>query len=330
MESNIYSFTAEAIDAGERADQLLARFLAQKIEGGVSRAQVQRLFERGLVKRNGAVDLRPGARVREGDLIEAQFEATRSDDIVPQEIALSILYEDETILCVNKPAGLTVHPGAGQRDGTLLNALAHHLRQSAPIKDGERPWIVHRLDKDTSGVLVIAKTDSAHRALSLQFQERQVEKEYRALVLSTPRLRNAHIAGDSGVIEAAIARHPTQRTRMATSTERGRAATTRWKVIERFEYGTLLGIKIETGRTHQIRVHFESIGAPVIGDKVYGVFQALPKPLFKLHERFGRQALHSFRLELTHPKSGARCSFEAPLPEDMETLIHAWRNYRHG
>ncbi len=329
MANQTFTFAVSETENGARVDQALVKFLHDKIQGGVSRAQIQRLVERGLVKKNGAAEERPGCRLKAGDMLEVVWEAEERAEIIPQDIALSILYEDDDLLCVNKPPGLTVHPGAGRRDGTLLNALAHYLRGDSAASFSIRPWIVHRLDKDTSGVLIIAKNETVQRALSAQFQERVVEKEYRALVLATPRLKNVHVAQDSGIIDAPIARHTTQRTRMGVNHERGRAARTRWHVLERFEYGALLAIQIETGRTHQIRVHFESVGAPVIGDTVYGVFQALPKPLLRLHERFGRQALHSASLTVTHPISGKRLTVEAPLPADMLQLIEQWRSY-HG
>lgn len=327
VESETFRFEIAAENSGGRIDQTLVSLLAQVSSRELSRSQIQRLFERGLVTLNDQKETRTGYRVRPGDVITVVCEAAESGQIEPQEMPLSVLFEDDHLMCINKPPALSVHPGAGRRDGTLLNALAHYLKESPRSNSQSRPWIVHRLDKDTSGVLLVAKTEVAHRELSEQFQQRQVEKEYRALVLGTPRMKNVHLQPDSGTIDQPIGRHPTERTRMAILPDKGRASRTNWAVVERFEYGSLLSVEIETGRTHQIRVHFESVGAPVIGDTVYGNFNALPKTLLRLHQQFGRQALHAFRISCDHPVSKERVSFEAPVPQDMRQLIDRWREY---
>lgn len=313
----------------ERLDLVLVRTFEKLLPSGASRAQVQRWIAEGRVKIDEKIVDRPGVRCLNGVTISVSVPATPSLTVVGEEMPLDIIYEDDVLMCLNKPPGLTIHPGAGQHQGTLLNALVHYLGNGKEVAVDERPWIVHRLDKDTSGILVIAKNDAAHRALSAQFQARTVNKEYRALVLSTPKLKNPYLAADSGVIEKAINRSQAIRTKMVVTQEGGRAAKTNWSVLERFDYGALLSVVIETGRTHQIRVHFESIGAPVIGDRSYGNFKALPSKLFREQQAFGRQALHSFKLQITHPVSHERLTFEAPLPKDFSELLGVWRGYRH-
>lgn len=320
-----FTFSCDDSLTGQRLDQALLQLLELASGESRSRSQIQRIIEAGGVTFNGKPEMRPGCRVKAGDALELIIPEVQEQRIIAQEMPLTILFEDEHLLCLNKPPGLTVHPGAGQRDGTLLNALAHYLQQVPELIPGSRPWIVHRIDKDTSGILIIAKNDRAHRALSQQFHDRVVEKEYQALVLATPRMRNPYLIPDQGVIDLPIGRHQSQRTRMAVDPQSGRSAITRWSVIERFEYGALLRLQIETGRTHQIRLHLEAIGAPVIGDRTYGNFQALPKSLALLHQQFGRQALHAHRLSCLHPETGEKISFEAPIPADMTDLIAAWR-----
>lgn len=326
MASDSLSYTCDESTSSMRLDQALLQLLAATGVADMSRSRLQKIVERGGVVLNGEVETRPGCRLKAGDQLIVTLPEAEPSSIVAQEIPLDVLYEDGDLMSINKSAGLTVHPGAGQRDGTLLNALAHYLQQDPAHSELERPWIVHRIDRDTSGVLVIARNDRAHRNLSQQFHDRTVEKEYLALVLATPRQKNPALSQDQGVIELPIGRHRTQRTRMAINAEQGRRAVTRWSVVERFDYGALLKVQIETGRTHQIRLHLEAIGAPVIGDPVYGNFQALPKNFLLRHQQFGRQALHAHRLSCTHPVTGVRLQFEAPIPEDMSALVRDWRN----
>ena len=221
-------------------------------------------------------------------------------EFAPQAIVLAIVHEDDTLLVLDKPAGLVVHPGAGNRDGTMQNALLHHAPRLAGVP---RAGIVHRLDKDTSGLLVVAKTLEAQTSLVRQLQARSVRREYVALA-----------AGDvarGGIVDAPIGRHPTRRTTMAIVAT-GKPARTHYDVIERFGIATLLRCRLETGRTHQIRVHLASLGHPLVGDPVYGKKSPLP---------FGRQALHAARLELVHPATGATCAWESPLPGDFAQLV---------
>jgi len=244
-------------------------------------------------------------------------------------MSLEVLHEDESLLVINKPAGLTMHPGAGNRAHTLVNALvAHFGAGSTPelFSSGVtgRPGIVHRLDRDTTGLVVVAKTAHALHSLSRQFATRTVGRAYCALVLSTPRGLRAVNTVDGGTIDRPIGRHPTKRTLMAIAAE-GRRAVTHWRVLERFAYGTLIEARLETGRTHQIRVHFDSLGCPVIGDKTYGDFSPLPQTLRRAAERFGRQALHAQVLEFDHPVSHKRLAFSGEPPSDFAALLEAFR-----
>lgn len=226
-----------------------------------------------------------------------------------EPIPLSILHEDAAIIVIDKPAALVVHPGAGNWEGTLLNALLHHAPELAGIP---RAGIVHRLDKDTSGLLGVAKTVEAHTSLVRQLAARAVKREYLALV-------HGRVAGD-GAIDAPIGRHPVARTRMAV-TARGRAARTRYRVVERFDRATLLAVSLETGRTHQIRVHMRAIGHPLVGDPTYGKRGHGGGPLAD----FPRQALHAARLGFAHPATGAHCEWESPPPADLRALIESLR-----
>ncbi|RIL07327.1 MAG: RNA pseudouridine synthase, partial [Proteobacteria bacterium] len=233
-------------------------------------------------------------------------------------------------------AGLTVHPGAGNRGSTLVNALAAHFQQRRaempetvakgfPAK--ERAGLVHRLDRDTTGLMVVAKTVSAHNGLAVQFAKRSAERAYLALVFSTPRARRIINTQDAGSVEGNLARHPQKRKEMSVAREGGRRAVTNWRVLRRMPYGCLVECRLETGRTHQIRVHMNHIGSPVIGDRVYGDFQGLPVELRREQEKFGRQALHSAVLGFIHPDTGKKMRFESNPPADMQRLIEVFENY---
>lgn len=268
---------------------------------------------------------RKGAKLDPGDLllVRPPPPAAPPGPLAPEALPLPILYQDEALLVLDKPAGLTVHPGAGRRDGTLANALLHlSPGRLSSLGGADRPGIVHRLDRETSGVIAIARTDAVHRELARQFHDREVEKVYLALVLGVP-------AGAGGVIQAPIGRHPQDRRRM-TALNAGRAAWSEFRVLERFARCALVEVYPRTGRTHQIRVHLAHVGHPVLADPTYGktpppftfAQAGLPggdRPLL------GRCALHAARLTLTHPQSGARLSFEAPLPTDLATALEALR-----
>ena len=300
---------------GRRLDQALTDLLPDQ-----SRATLQRLIRQGHVLVDGRA-ARAAARVRGGERIEVARPAPEPSGLAPEDIALEVLLEDADLIVINKPPGLTVHPGAGVRHGTLVNALLHHCRDLSGIGGVERPGIVHRLDRDTSGVLVAAKNDAAHRALSAQFKGRRVRKTYEALVWGIPR-------DASGTIVGAIGRHPTARTRMAVRPD-GREARTSWKVLERLGPLALLEIHPETGRTHQIRVHLASMGHPIVGDPLYGGRRPAPgkaeDPARAALTAYAGMALHARWLEFAHPANGAMIRLGASRPAPFETLIQGLR-----
>ena len=271
-----------------------------------SRSRIQQLIRAGFVRISGAT-MRPHQSVRSGDEIEVTEPPPEKIQTEPEAIPLTILYEDDDLIVINKAAGMTVHPGAGQREHTLVNALLHHCSTLSGIGGKERPGIVHRIDKETSGCLVVAKNDAAHRELSKQFIARTVEKIYLALVAG--KLRN-----QAGVIENKIGRHPVYRQRMSVSSPRGRAAKTEYRVLRASEQASLVECKLHSGRTHQIRVHLHHLGNPVLGDKMYG-------PRFA--KDFPRQMLHAWKLGFHHPRTRRWKSFEAPLPDDFNRALAA-------
>ncbi|HUO43609.1 MAG TPA: 23S rRNA pseudouridine(1911/1915/1917) synthase RluD [Burkholderiales bacterium] len=294
--------------AGQRLDQALSLLLPQ-----YSRSRLARWIRDGQVELDGRAAL-PKAKMYGGEKIRiAPLPDPSATAAQPEAIALDVVYEDDALLVVNKPAGLVVHPGSGNWSGTLLNALLAHAPALAALP---RAGIVHRLDKDTSGLLVVAKTLEAQTSLVRQLQARSVKREYFALA------HGKIVRG--GSIEAPIGRHPARRTRMAV-TARGKPATTHYEILRRYPHATLLRCRLETGRTHQIRVHLQSIGHPLVGDPAYGRRAhsrdgAGADPLLTA---FPRQALHAQRLELIHPASGKRVAWEAPLPPDLEALLAA-------
>jgi 23S rRNA pseudouridine1911/1915/1917 synthase len=287
--------------AGLRLDQALARLLPEH-----SRSRLARWVRNRLVTLDGQPVL-PRQKVRGGERIEVLPEPDpQALAFRPQDIPLDVVYEDETLLVLNKPPGLVVHPGSGNWDGTLLNALLRHAPHLARLP---RAGIVHRLDKDTSGLLVVAKTLAAQTDLVRQLQARSVTRSYLALV-------HGDVARD-GKVDAPIGRHPVHRTRMAV-VARGKPAVTHYEVVQRFPGATLLCCRLETGRTHQIRVHLDAIGHPLIGDPVYGRKRSSSSPL-----RFDRQALHAEKLALRHPATGRQRTWRAPLPDDFRRLLAA-------
>jgi 23S rRNA pseudouridine1911/1915/1917 synthase len=286
---------------GLRLDQFLAAELPR-----FSRSRLQTLIRQGCVVLNGK-ETRPRAILRPGDLIRLVEPPPEKIATEPENIPLDILFEDNDLLVINKSAGMVVHPGAGNAQHTLVNALLAHSSSLSKIGGKERPGIVHRLDKETSGCLVVAKNDVTHRDLSRQFAERRVQKIYLTLVAGT--MRKAQ-----GIIDASIGRHRTQRQRMAVVKERGRSARTEYRVLQSAGGISLVECTLHSGRTHQIRVHLHHLGHPVLGDKVYGRQGA---------REFSRQMLHSWKLGFQHPRTGAWKTFEAPLPTDFPiTMSH--------
>ncbi|AIS52615.1 pseudouridine synthase [Thermoanaerobacter kivui] len=292
----------EKEDEGKRIDV----FLAAELD--YTRSYIKKLIVDELVFVNGKT-VKPSYKVKENDEVVVNIPEAEKIDVLPENIPLDILYEDDDIIVINKPQGMVVHPAPGNYSGTLVNALLYHCKNLSGINGILRPGIVHRLDKDTSGVMVVAKNDKAHISLSNQIKERSVFKKYVAIVEGV-------IKDEEGKIEAPIGRHPVDRKKMAVI-EDGRYALTLYKVLERFKENTLIEAVIKTGRTHQIRVHMAYIGHPVVGDPVYG----FKKQKFKLEG----QALHSSILGFVHPTKGVYMEFEAPLPEYFVRLIEILR-----
>jgi 23S rRNA pseudouridine1911/1915/1917 synthase len=309
----------------ERLDRAVVEALSGSVEA--SRSQVERWIEQGAVTVNGKVIVKPAYKLESGDTAVVTLPSERPSTLEPLEMSLDIAFEDKHLIVINKPAGLSMHPGAGNTRYTLANAIVQHVgRAQLEVGESDRPGIVHRLDKDTTGIVVVAKSTPVLAALSKQFSDRTAGRTYSALVFSTPRGVRPIQRAEEGEVDAPIGRHPTQR-RMMAITERGRAAVTRWRVLERFRYGTLIECTLKTGRTHQIRVHLDSIGCPVIGDQLYGDFSNLPRVLQEAAARFGRQALHAATLSFTHPITQERLSFSAPLPPDFQSLLDVFRTY---
>lgn len=315
--------------AGKRLDLLVTELIVQVEK--LSRSQVQRLIRSGAVEVDGISQCKPGVLVKPGQEISISLQGLHpGNTIEPERIPLEILFEDHELLVINKPAGLVMHPGAGVHRGTLVNAVVFHLGGVATeFSHSIRPGIVHRLDKGTSGLVVVAKSLKAHASLAEQFSERTVQRAYQALVFTTPRSKREVDQKESGMIDRPLGRDPRNPLRMAV-VEGGKRAVTHWRVLERFGYGTLIECKLETGRTHQIRVHLESVGAPLIGDPLYGDCRGLPKKLFLESTAFARQALHAFRLGFSHPKTGENLLFEQEPPSDFQKLLNAFRAQNEG
>ena len=306
------TLTFKVDDAG--VDSRLDTYLASQIQTW-SRARLQRLIENEDVVVNGR-SAKASYRLRKGDEIEVELVASPAEIFEPQNIPLDIVHEDEDLIVVNKPAGLVVHPAAGIHSGTLANALAFHF-QNLPASAGSiRPGIVHRLDRDTSGLLVVAKTEEALENLSEQFRDRTVFKSYIALV-------HGRVDNSSGRIDQPLARDPGNRTRMAV-VRGGRSAITLYKVRKHYHRFTLLDVELKTGRTHQIRVHLTWLHHPVVGDETYGGGRdnnIQDARLRSMVRNLGRHFLHAERLAITHPKTGARLEFHAPLPDELSRLL---------
>jgi 23S rRNA pseudouridine1911/1915/1917 synthase len=309
-EASILTFRVADVDAGTRLDA----YLAARINDW-SRARLQRLIEDGDVLINGQTT-KSSYKLRATDEIEAELTPLASSRFTPENIPIEIIYEDDEVVVVNKAAGMVVHPAAGLPSGTLANALAFHFQQLSTRAGAVRPGIVHRLDRDTSGLIVVAKTESAHENLADQFRAREVFKSYVALV-------HGRVAEESGSIEQPIARDTRNRTRMGV-VRGGRPSLSLYRVRRRFERFTLLDVEIKTGRTHQIRVHLQWLKHPVVGDAVYG--DGRDKTVIDVRLRskiasLNRQFLHAERLGFRHPRTGERLRFTAPLPLDLANLL---------
>ena len=280
--------------AGERVDQFLARTLPE-----LTRSAAQRLLEEGAVTRGGG-RVKKNDKTAPGDVFTVVLPDPAPIDVLPQKIPLDVIYEDGDVIVVNKPVGLVVHPAPGHPDGTLVNALLYHCGASlSGINGAQRPGIVHRIDRDTSGLIIAAKNDFAHLALAEQLQDHSLYREYEAVCVG-------NLKQDAGTVRAPIARHPTDRKRMAVDVLHGREAVTHWTVLERLGGYTHIQCRLETGRTHQIRVHMAKLGHPLLGDTVYGAKKPYPG--------LAGQCLHARRLSFTHPRTGRRMTLECPLP----------------
>jgi 23S rRNA pseudouridine1911/1915/1917 synthase len=353
--AHTYTFTITAGQAPERVDAYLTNVIPN-----ATRTKVQEAIEAGAVLLNGQT-VKPSRKIQPGDVLTVHVMKPPPMELVPEDIPLEILYEDDTVVVVNKAAGMVTHPGFGNRYGTLVNAVLWHLgvREALPLdaieendeeeseedednddeglmpahdegrlyaSDAVRPGIVHRLDKDTSGVLVISKDPAAHHRLARQFAERTAKREYYALVWGV-------VKNDTGTIDAPLGRSPRDRKIFAVVTKGGKQAVTDYQVIERFEHSTLLALRLRTGRTHQIRVHCAYIKHPLFGDEQYGgatVVVGGERPAFKqkahkLLQLMPRQALHARMLGFTHPRRGEWMEFETPLPQDFQTVLDALR-----
>ena len=287
--------------AGERADQFLARMLPE-----LTRSAAQRLLEEGAVTLGG-LPVKKNYKTCPGDQLVLALPDPVSIDVLPQDIRLDVVYEDDDVIAVNKPVGLVVHPAAGHPDGTLVNALLYHCGNSLSGINGElRPGIVHRIDRDTSGLIIAAKNDFAHLSLAEQLQDHSLYREYEAVCVG-------NLKDESGTVDAPIFRHPTDRKKMAVNKLQGRRAVTHWSVLEHLNGYTNIQCRLETGRTHQIRVHMAYIGHPLLGDVVYGSKKPWPG--------LAGQCLHARRLSFIHPRTGERVTLECPLPDWFEAVL---------
>ena len=338
MSSFIVSFQIQA-DPPKRLDKALSRDVPE--DADISRSQIVRFLEKGAVRVDGVVQSDVKAKVAEGQLVEITIPEAVATEALAQNIPLDVIYEDADLIVVDKPAGMVVHPAPGSPDQTLVNALLYHCADTLSGIGGERrPGIVHRIDKDTSGLLVVAKNDQAHHGLAAQFEAHSVERYYRALCYGIPGANDPRLRGVRGVsfeqgnimkVSTHLARHKTDRQRQAVLFEGGRHAVTRVRIVER--YGTpetLAQVEcwLETGRTHQIRVHMSYAGHGLLGDQTYGGKRRVPakavgEAAADLANGFPRQALHAASLGFVHPVTGEELSFEAPMPADMAALVAA-------
>jgi len=314
--ATLHQFVVEPAHTGERIDALVAAVVP-----ALSRAAVQRLIEDGHVRINDTVVAKPGQRVRAGDAIWVAVPAPEPIEVIAEDLPLVVLYEDADLIVIDKAAGMVVHPAAGHPRGTLVNALLFHCKDLSGIGGALRPGIVHRLDKDTSGVMVATKHDRAHAALGAAFAAKSrgepggIVREYLGITAPAP-------PDLAGTLRTWHGRHPTDRKRFSSKVASGKPAVTHWTVVEPLPGAAVVRFRLETGRTHQIRVHAADHGWPLLGDPLYG---RTPRQLAAIAAQLGRQALHAALLELDHPETGTRLRFEAPLPDDLARALSALR-----
>jgi 23S rRNA pseudouridine1911/1915/1917 synthase len=312
-----FSIRVTGKDQGRRLDQFLP-----ETDLNLSRSQAKNLIQKKYVLLNDK-STKPSAHLKSGDIVSGKLPEPEPLSLKPEPIPLTILYEDPSIIVIDKPSGMVVHPAFGNPSGTLVNALLYHCKDLAGINGVLRPGIVHRLDKDTSGVMVVAKDDEAYHQLTKQFRNRTVEKVYLAITYG-------QFGQKEGLIDSAIGRHPSQRKRMSTRTKKGRVAVTRWKRVEKLDGFAFLEIYPQTGRTHQIRVHLSSVGHPILGDPLYGrkgrPGSTRDRALRECLKRMDRLALHAYRLEFNHPRKGERVQFVSPIPQDMREVVECLRS----
>lgn len=315
---DVLNLSVSPEDAGLRLDAYVSQQVTE-----CTRSHAALLIRQGNILVDGA-STKPSYKVKTREQITVEMPPPEPVDLVAEPMDLDILFEDRHLIVINKPAGLVVHPAAGHPTGTLVNGILHHCPDLEGIGGEMRPGIIHRLDKDTSGVMVVAKTAQALAGLADQFKSRSVVKQYLALVHGVPK-------EDSGSIDLPVGRHPVDRKKMSTRSAQGREALTLWKIESKFNGAALLAVDLKTGRTHQIRVHCYSMGHPLIGDPVYGFRRAISnlakhnKPLYLAAKRAARQMLHAHKLGFTHPVNGDHQQFGAPIPEDMGSVIKALR-----
>ncbi len=320
-----YKFIADKGQSPLRVDKFLINFIEH-----ATRTKIQKAATEGNIKVNGNV-VKSNYKVKAGDVVTVEYSSPKKEfELIPEDIPLNIVYEDDDFLIVNKDAGMVVHPGFGNYSGTLVNALAFHFKNLPNMGDEDRPGLVHRIDKNTSGILVIAKTEKSMTILAKKFADRELNRKYIALVWGD-------VKEDKGTITGHIGRSLKNRKVMTVFTEGdfGKHAVTHYKVLERFGYTTLVECKLETGRTHQIRVHFKQLGHPLFNDEEYGGNQILKGTTFTKYKQFvlncfkicQRQALHAKSLGFAHPATGKEVNFDSELAEDMQLLIEKWRGY---
>ncbi|MNO15218.1 Ribosomal large subunit pseudouridine synthase D [compost metagenome] len=305
LEENSYEWIADGSSKKDRIDKFVKGQLGEEI----SRSQIQLWIESGDVTVNGDA-VKANYKIAEGDRINLTVPEAEAVEIVPEDIPLDVYYEDADVIVVNKQRGMVVHPAPGHASGTLVNALMYHCKDLSGINGELRPGIVHRIDKDTSGLLMAAKNDKAHASLAAQLKDHSVTRKYVALV-------HGHVNHDQGTVDAPIGRDPHDRKMYTVQERNSKHAVTHFQVLERFGDYTLLELKLETGRTHQIRVHMKFIGHPLVGDPLYGRSKGI---------KMDGQALHAAVLGFIHPTTGEYMEFSAPIPEDMEHVLHSLRN----